>query len=42
MNEQICDECRNRDVPLYAYPCCDCVDGNKYEQDEGSEEDADT
>ena len=33
MNEQICDECRNRDVHVYAYPCCNCVDGNKYEEE---------
>ena len=28
---EICDECRNRDVPVYAYPCCNCIEGERYE-----------
>lgn len=26
-----CDECEAKGVPIYASPCCDCVDGSKYQ-----------
>lgn len=32
-----CDECETRDVPLYASPCCDCVDGSKFKPIKGEE-----
>lgn len=37
MNEWTCDGCEYRDVPIYANPCCNCVDGSKYEPEEREE-----
>ena len=36
MDEWTCDTCKNICVPIHAYPCCSCVDGSEYEQEEGS------
>ena len=36
MNEWTCDECKYKDVSVDSYPCCSCVDGSEYEQEEGS------
>ena len=38
MDEWTYDECRYEFVPIYANPCCNCVDGSKYESEEGSED----
>ena len=38
MDEWTCDGCKNKCVPVYAYPCCNCVDGSRYEPEEGSED----
>lgn len=32
-----CDGCEYKRVPIYANPCCNCVDGSKFEPTEGSE-----
>lgn len=37
-DEWTCDGCKNKCVPIYATPCCNCVDGSKYEPEEGNEE----
>ena len=38
MNEWTCDECKyNKDVPITTFPCCDCLDGDRFEPEEGSE-----
>ena len=42
MDEWTCDECRYEFVPIYANPCCNCVDGSMFEPEEGSENHADT
>ena len=38
MNEYECDTCAYRCVKIYAEPCTNCMDGSKYEPEEGSEE----
>lgn len=39
MDEWTCDGCKNKCVPVYAYPCCNCVDGSKYVPEERNEDD---
>lgn len=38
MEDWTCDGCKYKCVPIYANPCCNCVDGNKYEPEEREEE----
>ena len=38
MNEWMCDECKYKDVPITTFPCCDCLDGDRFEPEEGSED----
>ena len=33
-----CDECEAKGVPIYASPCCDCIDGSKFKPIKGEEE----
>jgi len=37
MNEWTCDECKHKDVPITTFPYCDCLDGDEFEPEEGSE-----
>jgi len=39
MNEWTCYVCKYECVPIYANPCRNCVDGSKFEPEEGSEND---
>ena len=38
MNEWTCDECKYECMPIYASSCCNCMDGSKFEPEEGSED----
>ena len=33
-----CGECKHRDSPAYSMPCYACVDEDRYEPEEGSED----
>lgn len=37
-DEWTCDECAYECVPPYANPCCNCVDGSKFEPEESEED----
>jgi hypothetical protein len=39
MNEWTCDECEYKYVPITTFPCCDCLDGDRFEPEERSEDD---
>lgn len=35
--DYVCDECKFKNVPITTFPCCDCLDGDRYEE-EGEDE----
>lgn len=37
MGDWTCDECKYECVPIYANPCCNCVDGSRYEPAESED-----
>lgn len=37
MEDWTCDECKYECVPISAFPCCDCLEGDRYEPEESED-----